>query len=69
MNKSNQAVRDDLARCNIRQWELAAALGIGETTLVRWLRAPLSTSKLEQIYVAMNRINNERSANRGVHAG
>lgn len=42
---TGQEVRELLRQKRIYQWELAAALGISEFTLVRWLRSPLNEER------------------------
>ena len=54
--KANVSVREDIGRNLIRHWELARALGVSETTLVRWLRSPLSLEKTTRIYNAIGEI-------------
>lgn len=34
-------------------WRLAQAVGVGEATLTRWLRVPLSTEREEQLREAV----------------
>ncbi len=38
---SNQDLRDEFRIANVRQWEVAEALGISEVTFVKWLRREL----------------------------
>ena len=47
MNKCNQNVRLALQLYNVKQWELAEALGMAETTLCRKLRTELSPELAE----------------------
>jgi len=55
-----EKVRGLLKRKRLYQWELAAALGISEFTLVRWLRnSPLSEERAKAILQAIERL--ERS--------
>ena len=42
---ANKIIRDELKARGVRHWELAAALGISEQTLVRWLRFELSEDR------------------------
>ena len=42
---ANKIIRDELKARRVRHWELAAALGISEQTLVRWLRFELSEDR------------------------
>lgn len=39
-----------------RQWELAAEMGIGETTLVKWLRTDLTGDHLDRVAEALDRL-------------
>ena len=42
---ANLIIREELKARGVRHWELAAALGISEQTLVRWLRFELSEDR------------------------
>ena len=42
---ANKIIRDELKARGVRHWELAAALGVSEQTLVRWLRFELSEDR------------------------
>ena len=42
---ANKIIRDELKTRGVRHWELAAALGVSEQTLVRWLRFELSEDR------------------------
>ena len=66
MRVANRAVREDIARNLIRHWQLADTLGISETTLVRWLRSPLTVERTTRIYNAIEEILDERK--RGGHS-
>ena len=65
MGKANQGIRDELARNQIPHWLLAQTLGVHETTLVRWLRSPLSPERTASIRIAINEIRELREG--GVH--
>ena len=41
----NKDLRDEMRIANVRQWEVAEAIGISEMTMVKWLRRELSDSK------------------------
>lgn len=68
MKKPNQNVRDDLEMLGIRHWQVAQALGISEATFSRWMRTQLSPAKETRVYLAINRIKDERPIYRGVNA-
>ena len=42
---ANKIIREELKARGVRHWELAAALGISEQTLVRWLRFELNEDR------------------------
>ncbi len=41
----NKDLRDEMRIANVRQWEVAEAIGISEMTMVKWLRRELDESK------------------------
>ena len=41
----NKDLRDETRIANVRQWEVAEAIGISEMTMVKWLRRELDDSK------------------------
>ena len=41
MEKKNSIIRKAMTEANLKQWELAELLGIGEQTMCRWLRKEL----------------------------
>lgn len=40
----------------VKQWEVAAKIGVGETTMTRWLRYELPKEKKDLILSAVNEI-------------
>ena len=42
---ANLIIREELKEWGVRHWELAAALGVSEQTLVRWLRFELDEDR------------------------
>ena len=42
---SNQELRDEMRIANVRQWEVADAIGISEMTMVKCLRKELDEDK------------------------
>ena len=38
----NEDLREEIRIANVRQWEVADAIGISEMTMVKWLRKELS---------------------------
>ena len=41
----NKDLRDEMRIANVRQWEVADAIGISEMTMVKWLRKELDAKK------------------------
>ena len=63
----NEDLRNEFRIANVKQWEVADAIGISEMTMVKWLRKELrhdmtrkqwSEMALQQLGQNMNRINN-----------
>ena len=42
---ANKIIREELKARRVRHWEFAAALGVSEQTLVRWLRFELDEER------------------------
>lgn len=53
---NNLFVRERIRACRLRLWEVAAAVGVSETTLIRWLRTPLSEDKQARILQAIDEL-------------
>ena len=41
----NEDLRNEIRIANVKQWEVADAIGISEMTMVKWLRKELSPEK------------------------
>ena len=41
----NKDLRDEMRIANVRQWEVADAIGVSEMTMVKWLRNELDAEK------------------------
>ena len=41
----NKDLRDEMRIANVRQWEVADAIGVSEMTMVKWLRKELDAEK------------------------
>jgi predicted XRE-type DNA-binding protein len=48
-NMKNLQIREAAAQARIKFWEIAAALGVNDSTLSRWLRVELSDDEQERI--------------------
>ncbi len=53
---ANKIIRDELNARGVRHWELAAALGISEQTLVRWLRFELDEERQLEMLMKIEEI-------------
>lgn len=47
--KANQRIREALKEAGLRQWQLARIMGMGETTIVRYLREELPEEEQDKI--------------------
>lgn len=53
MGKTSKELRKMMNDNKLRQWEIAAKLGVGESTLIRWLRGEPSTEHAAMIEKAI----------------
>lgn len=53
MREQNAEIRKNIRKSGFFQWQIADALGVAETTLVRWLRNELPDDKKKAIYSAI----------------
>ncbi len=51
--KENQTVRKAAKSAGVPLWKIAAAIGVSEPTIIRWLRVPLSEEKEVRILSAI----------------
>lgn len=51
--KENQEIRNTAKRARVPLWKVAAAIGISEPTLIRWLRFPLAKDKERRVMDAI----------------
>lgn len=56
----NLELKTLMAQKNIKQWEVAEALGIAEGTFIRWLRYSLTTDRRNAIMKAINQVEEEK---------
>ena len=54
--KRNEKIKQELKGCGINQWELAAAVGVSEQTMYRWLRAEIDQELHEKLSSAIGGI-------------
>ena len=53
---ANKIIREELKARRVRHWELAAALGISEQTLVRWLRFEMEEDRQLEMLMKIEEI-------------
>ena len=58
--KENDGLRTLAKSAGVFWWQVAAIIGVSESTLIRWLRAPLSSEKKNVITDAIDRLSKER---------
>ena len=61
MLKENQGVRKAARVAGVPLWKIAAAVGVSEPTLIRWLRFPLPEDKEHRIMEAISALEQEVS--------
>ena len=57
--KENQEVRKAAKSACVPLWKIAAAIGVSEPTLTRWLRFPLPSEKEKRIMEAISVLSQE----------
>ena len=60
-------IKQRIRAANVLQWQIAERIGIGEVTLVRWLRRPeqLDAERLARVEKALAELIRERSERDG----
>ena len=53
---ANQIIRDELREQKVYQWELAKALGISESTMVRKMRIEMSDEETRELLALIDSI-------------
>ena len=52
----NKDLRDAIRIANVRQWEVAEAIGISEMSMVKWLRRELPVDKKMRVQEGMRKV-------------
>ena len=47
--RKNEEIKSALKEAGLKQWELAEKIGVGETTLSRWMRTELPAEKKQKM--------------------
>jgi hypothetical protein len=53
---NNMDLRNEFRIADVRQWQVAGALGVSEMTLLKWLRFELSEEKKNRVREAIEKI-------------
>lgn len=56
----NKDLREEFRIADVRQWEVADAIGISEMTFVKWLRKELSDEKKKLVREAILKVKASR---------
>lgn len=59
----NKDLRDEMRIANVRQWEVAEAIGISEMTMVKWLRRELDDNKKSLVREGISKAAQKRKQN------
>jgi len=59
----NKDLRDEMRIANVRQWEVAEAIGISEMTMVKWLRRELDDGKKALIREDISKVARQHKQN------
>ena len=59
----NKDLRDEMRIANVRQWEVAEAIGISEMTMVKWLRRELDDNKKVLMREGISRVARQHKQN------
>lgn len=63
MVKKNLDIRRAIENANVPYWQVAAKIGITDSTFSRWLRFELPESKKRMIYKAIDSLRKDRVVN------
>ena len=59
----NKDLRDEMRIANVRQWEVAEAIGISEMTMVKWLRRELDDTKKAMVRIGISKVAQQHKQN------
>lgn len=54
--KSNQKIRDAIAKMGLKYWQVADAIGISYNTFIVWMRHELTGGKLKRVQDALDEL-------------
>ena len=56
---TNNAIKEKAKNAKIYLWQIAAKIGVAESTIIRWLRMPLSAEREAIIMAAIDELAKE----------
>ena len=56
---ANSAIKQMAKAANVYWWQIAAKIGVAESTIIRWLRMPLSAEREGIILAAIKELEKE----------
>ena len=66
MDVCNEDLRNEIRIANVKQWEVADAIGISEMTMVKWLRKELSPDKKAMVRDGIAAVRKKHETNKQV---
>jgi len=60
MKKANKEIRRKIWESDLRHWQIAEQIGIAHTSLVNWLRVPLTEERKEKILKAIEELKEKK---------
>lgn len=58
---NNADIRDELKNANVYLWQIAAKIGVAESTFIRWMRFELSDEQKRQVRDAIKEVMEEQA--------
>ena len=55
----NKEIRDRIRIAGLKQWQVAKACGVTESTFIRWLRDELTEERRQAIFAAIDTLSME----------
>lgn len=56
---TNSAIKEKAKKAKVYWWQIAARIGVAESTIIRWLRMPLSAEREAMIMAAIDELAKE----------
>ena len=63
MREANKALRKQIEKSGIKQWQIADALGVADSTFTRWLRHELPEERKNEVLRVIEEVKQHESNN------